>query len=63
MKVFNAMGAKDIIVLEETLHDDFIYFGDDEMRTEEEWLKGSQGLWNKLKPMDEEHRVLYSRQL
>ena len=31
MKVFNAMDAKDIVAVEETLHDDFVYFDDYEI--------------------------------
>jgi hypothetical protein len=39
MKVFNAMDAKDIVAVEETLHDDFVYFDDYEMRTANSGLK------------------------
>jgi hypothetical protein len=45
MKVFNAMDAKDIVVVKETLRDDFVYFDDYEMCTREEWLKGLQEFW------------------
>ena len=40
MKVFNAIDAKDIVAVEETSHDDFVYFDDYEMRTREQWLEG-----------------------
>ena len=45
MKVFNAMDAKDIVAIEETLHDDFVYFHDYEMPTRKELLKGLQEFW------------------
>jgi hypothetical protein len=34
-----------IVAVEETLHDDFVYFDDYEMRTREEWLEGLQDFW------------------
>ena len=62
MKVFHAMNTKDIVAVEETLHDDFVYFDDYEMRTRDEWLKGLQEFWKIENRMHEERRVLcYSR--
>ena len=58
MKVFNALDAKDIVAVEETLHDDFVYFDDYEMRTREQWLEGLQDFWKTEDRMDEERRVL-----
>ena len=58
MKVFHAMNAKDIVAVEETLHDDFVYFDDYEIRTRDEWLKGLQEFWKMENRMHEERRVL-----
>ena len=58
MKVFNAMDAKSIDADEETLHDDFVYFDDYEMRTREQWLKGLQEFWKMENRLHEERRVL-----
>ena len=58
MKVFHAMNAKDIVAVEETLHDDFVYFDNYEIRTRDEWLKGLQEFWKMENRMHEERRVL-----
>ena len=58
MKVFNAMDTKDIVAVEETLHDDLVYFDDYEMRTRQEWFKGLKEFWKTENRMDEERRVL-----
>ena len=58
MKVFHAMNAKDIVAVEETLHDDFVYFDDYEIRTRDAWLKGLQEFWKMENRMHEERRVL-----
>ena len=55
---YESVDAKDLVAVEGTLHDDFVYFDDCEMRTREEWPKGLQEFWKTENRMDKEGRVL-----